>query len=363
LDFGPLGSDQRRVERLRDLFGMNADTVFYTPSPIYHAAPLRFAMTVIRLGATLVLDDKFDPASALATIATAEVTHSQWVPTMFVRMLQLPEAQRAAFHAPRHRKAIHSGAPCGAGVKRAMIEWWGPILHEYYSGTESVGFTHATSEEWLRFPGTVGQPWGCKIHILSEQGKELPTGEIGSVYFEGRGGLKYHNDDEKTREAHSPQGWATMGDLGYVNEAGHLFLSDRKNFVIISGGVNIYPKEIEDVLDDHPMVVESAVFGLPDDEFGESVQAVVQLKDTTNSGEAIAAELHRYVRERLAAFKAPKHIAFEPDLPRLPSGKLEKLRLREVYRAHEQRGFARPQPDTSHGPGSTLLPPRLDERK
>ena len=340
LDFGPFGSDARRVTRLRDLFEMGKDTVFYTPAPIYHAAPLRFAMTVLRLGATLVMDPKFDPATALATIARQRVTHSQWVPTMFVRFLQLPESERAAFRTPAHRKAIHSGAPCAASVKRAMIDWWGPILHEYYSGTESAGFTHVTSEEWLRFPGTVGKPWGCAVHILSESGVELGAGEIGDVYFEGRAGLRYHNDEAKTRQAHSAQGWTTMGDIGFVNEEGYLFLCDRKNFVIVSGGVNIYPREIEDVLEDHPEVLEAAVFGLPDDEFGESVQAVVQLRDGTRAGPELAQLLHAHVRERLARYKAPKRLAFEADLPRLPNGKLEKQRLRQDYRARSERGFS-----------------------
>jgi long-chain acyl-CoA synthetase len=335
----PLGSDTRRVTRLRDLFEMDDQTILYTPAPIYHAAPLRFAMTIIRMGATLVLDDKFDPTRALKTLSTKRITHSQWVPTMFMRMLDLPDAARAIYHAPGHRKAIHSGAPCSIPVKRAMIEWWGPILHEYYSGTESAGFTHVTSEDWLRFPGTVGKPWSCKAHILSDDFVELGPGEIGNVYFEGMSGLSYHNDEQKTRDAHSPQGWATLGDIGYINKEGFLFLSDRKNFVIVSGGVNIYPKEIEDVLDSHANVLEAAVFGVPDREFGETVQAVVQLRDPVRAGEGLAAELHALTREKLASYKTPKFIAFVADLPRLPSGKLEKHRLREEYRAGRDRGF------------------------
>jgi long-chain acyl-CoA synthetase len=335
----PLGSDIRRVTRLRDLFEMDDQTIFYTPAPIYHAAPLRFAMTIIRMGATLVLDDKFDPTRALKMLCTERITHSQWVPTMFVRMLDLPGAERALYHAPSHRKAIHSGAPCSIPVKRAMIEWWGPILHEYYSGTESAGFTHVTSEDWLRFPGTVGKPWGCKAHILSDDFVELGHGEIGNVYFEGASGLTYHNDEQKTRDAHSPQGWATLGDIGCINKEGFLFLSDRKSFVIVSGGVNIYPKEIEDVLDSHADVLETAVFGVPDPVFGETVQAVVQLHDPARAAERLAAELHALAREKLASYKAPKFIAFVADLPRLPSGKLEKHRLREEYRAGRDRGF------------------------
>jgi fatty-acyl-CoA synthase len=286
------------------------------------------------------MDEKFEPRRSLATLAARHVTHSQWVPTMFVRLLALSDAERAAFRAPPHRKAIHSGAPCAVHVKRAMIDWWGPILHEYYSGTESAGFTHITSREWLRFPGTVGKPWGCKTHILSDAGAELGPGEIGTVYFEGRAGLAYHNDDEKTREAHSAQGWTTMGDIGFVNDEGYLFLCDRKNFVIVSGGVNIYPKEIEEALEGHRAVLEAAVFGLPDETFGEYVQAVVQVRDPADARVEIADALHAHVRMTLAPFKAPKRIAFELDLPRLPSGKLEKRRLRDAYRDRTDRGFA-----------------------
>ena len=344
LSLAPFGSDTRRVKRLSELFGMDADTVFYTPAPIYHAAPLRFAMTAIRMGATLALDEKFEASTALMTLERRRVTHSQWAPTMFVRLLQLPESERAAFHASAHRKAIHSGAPCAVAVKRAMIDWWGPILHEYYSGTESAGFTHLTSEEWLKRPGSVGKPWGCKAHILADDGRELGPNAIGAVHFEGTSGLSYHNDEAKTREAHSPQGWATMGDIGYLDDEGYLFLCDRKNFVIISGGVNIYPREIEEVLESHPDVLEAAVFGLPDDEFGENVQAVVQLRAPEREGAPLAEELHRFVRSRLAGFKAPKRIAFERDLPRLPNGKMEKRRLRDEYRDRSERGFAQLNP-------------------
>lgn len=344
LSLAPLGSDTRRVKRLSELFGMDADTVFYTPAPIYHAAPLRFAMTAIRMGATLTLDEKFEASTALMTLERRRVTHSQWAPTMFVRLLQLPESERAAFRAPTHWKAIHSGAPCAVAVKRAMIDWWGPILHEYYSGTESAGFTHLTSEEWLKRPGSVGRPWGCKAHILAEDGHELGPNAIGAVHFEGTSGLSYHNDEAKTREAHSPQGWATMGDIGYLDDEGYLYLCDRKSFVVISGGVNIYPREIEEVLESHPDVLEAAVFGLPDDEFGENVQAVVQLRAPEREGAPLAEELHGFVRSRLAGFKAPKHIAFERDLPRMPNGKMEKRRLRDDYRDRSDRGFAPTKP-------------------
>lgn len=339
LDFAPLGSDVRRVTRLRELFEMDQDTVFYTPAPVYHAAPLRFAMTVLRLGGTLVLTERFDPETALHVLVDHRVTHSQWVPTMFVRLLRLSDEQRAAYHAPAHRKAIHSGAPCSAQVKRGMIDWWGPILHEYYSGTESVGFTHVTSQEWLRHPGTVGRPWGCQIHVLGEDDIELAPGEIGNIYFEGKSGLSYHNDAEKTRQAHSRQGWATMGDIGHVNEDGYLFLSDRKNFVIVSGGVNIYPKEIEETIEANPDVFEAAVFGLPDPEYGEIVQAVVQLHEDCEASPDLAAALFAAVKAKLASYKCPKYLAFEKDFPRLPNGKLQKHVLRDRYKLGGDRGY------------------------
>lgn len=340
LSYAALGSDARRIMRMRDLFGMSADTVFYTPAPIYHAAPLRFAMTVMRLGGTVVLSEKFDPELALSCLQRHAVTHSQWVPTMFSRLLRLDTATRAHYHFPAHRIAIHSGAPCPVEVKQAMIDWWGPVLHEYYSGTESIGFTHCDSIEWLANRGTVGRPWGCKVHIVGDDEIELPAGQTGAVYFEGQAPLVYHNDAEKTRKAHSTQGWATMGDIGYVNENGYLFLTDRKAFMIVSGGVNIYPREIELVLQSHPLVAEAAVFGVPDPDFGEAVQAVVQLLGPDSASQQTADALFGHVRTRLAGFKRPKRIDFCAELPRLSGGKLDKRALRDDYKARTQRGFA-----------------------
>ncbi|AIT81471.1 hypothetical protein JI59_17655 [Novosphingobium pentaromativorans US6-1] len=338
LEYAALGSDMRRTLRDADLYGMDADTVFLTPAPLYHAAPLRFSLNRHRTGGMVVVMNKFDPEQALALIERERVTHSQWVPTMFARLLELPEDARTRYDLSSHRVAIHAGAPCPPDIKRAMIDWWGPILYEYYSGTEGVGFTHSTSAEWLERPGTVGKAYGSTIHIVGEDGKELPVGETGTVYFEGRAGLVYHNAPEKTREAHHPKGWATFGDIGHVDEDGFLFLSDRRSFTIVSGGVNIYPAEIEAALAVHPAVFDAAAFGVPDPTFGETVQAVVQLHEGEGS-EALAREILAFLRERIAAFKLPKFIAFRSDLPRTETGKLQKHKIRDDYADPVNRGF------------------------
>ncbi len=338
LDHPPLGSDMRRTERDAELYGMDADTIFLSPAPLYHAAPLRFSMNRHRTGGTVVIMRKFDAEQALALIEREKVTHSQWVPTMFARLLDLPEDVRNRYDLSSHRVAIHAGAPCPEGIKRAMIDWWGPMLYEYYSGTEGVGFTHSTSEEWLERPGTVGKAYGSIIHIVGDDGSELPAGETGTVYFEGRAGLVYHNAPEKTREAHHPSGWATFGDIGHVDKAGFLFLSDRRSFTIVSGGVNIYPAEIEAALAIHPAVFDAAAFGVPDPRFGEAVQAVVQLHEGEGS-EQLAHEILTFLRERLAAFKVPRFIAFRSDLPRTETGKLQKHKIVGDYLDPLERGF------------------------
>ncbi|GAC1672306.1 MAG: acyl-CoA synthetase [Ktedonobacteraceae bacterium] len=343
LTFAPLGNDPRRVERMRSLFLMDADTIFFTPAPLYHAAPLRFCMTVFRLGGTVVLTEKFDAENALACLGTYRVTHSQWVPTMFVRLLQLPEERSRRLDLSSHRVAIHSGAPCSIALKRRMIDWWGPILHEYYSGTESVGFTHATSEEWLSHPGTVGRPWGCKIHIVGEDHQERGPGEVGTVYFESHVELRYHNDPDKTIKAHHKQGWATMGDIGYVDTDGYLYLTDRKAFTIVSGGVNIYPREIEELLESSPLVKEVCVFGVPDPEYGEAVQAVIQPTSLEQAGPELAHELFAFVRSKLAAYKCPRYLDFRDELPHMENGKLHKQQLQNEYKTRIDRGYTRSQ--------------------
>lgn len=326
----PLGSDAKRVERARALFDLDGDSVFLSPAPLYHAAPLRFTMNLLRVGGTVVAMSKFDPAAALALIETHQVTHSQWVPTMFNRLLALPEAERGSHDLSSHRVAIHAGAPCAPDLKRQMIHWWGPILHEYYSGTESVGFTHVTSPEWLVRAGTVGKAYGCKIHILDDDGNALPAGETGAIYFEGKAGLSYHNDAAKTAAAYDTRGWATMGDIGFVDEEGYLFLTDRRAFTIISGGVNVYPSEIEAALYGHPAVRDVAVFAVPDADLGESVFALIELNEGHRGDAALSNALSHHAAQSLARFKLPRRIAFGT-VDRSETGKVQKAKLRELY--------------------------------
>lgn len=331
-----LGSDSRRAKRAQALFGMGADTVFLSPAPLYHAAPLRWAMTVLRLGGTVVAMTKFDPAEALRLLGDHQVTHSQWVPTMFARMLAL--AERPA-NPSSHICAIHAGAPCPPDIKRRMIDWWGPILHEYYSGTEAVGFTHITSAEWLERPGSVGRAYGARIHILDEHDVPLPPGATGRVFFESATPHAYHNAPEKAAAATSRQGYATMGDIGHVDADGYLWLTDRASFTIISGGANIYPAEIEAALMSDPAIVDCAVFGVPDADLGEVVQAVIELREPAADPAAAA----RAIAERLAglvsANKIPRQIAFTDRLPRMDSGKVQKRILAEHYADPARRGY------------------------
>ncbi len=331
LKLEPLGSDRRRVERAQALYGWSDRTVFLVPAPLYHAAPLRFGMTALRLGGTVVVLPKFQPEAALAALRDHAVTHSQWVPTMFHRLLAMPADVRAAFTFPAHRVALHSGAPCSVPIKRAMIDWWGPILHEYYSGSESVGFTHATSAEWLARPGTVGKPHGCTVHVLAPDGREQEPGQIGAVYFESAQKLAYHGDAQKTAAAIGPNGWATMGDLGYVDEEGYLFLTDRQAFTIVSGGVNVYPREVEAALESHPDVREAAVFGVPDADLGERVHAVVVVAEPRRGDSAIESELLEHLRARVAGYKMPRGIELRAELPRGATGKLDKRSLRAEH--------------------------------
>ncbi|MBF6183837.1 acyl-CoA synthetase [Nocardia farcinica] len=316
------------------LYGFGTETVYLSPAPLYHAAPLRFGGVVHALGGTVVVMEKFDAEAALAAIERYRVTHSQWVPTMFVRMLKLDEQVRTRYDVSSLKVAVHAAAPCPIDVKRAMIDWWGPILHEYYASTEANGATFIDSEQWLRKPGSVGKAGLGVIRICGEDGKELPTGEVGTVYFEREDvPFAYHNDPAKTADAVHPDHptWTTTGDIGYVDDEGYLFLTDRKAFMIISGGVNIYPQEIEDALALHPKVFDVAVIGVPDEEMGESVKAVVQPAPGADPGPDLAAELRDYLRERIAHYKVPRSFDFADDLPRTPTGKLVKGKLRARY--------------------------------
>jgi long-chain acyl-CoA synthetase len=316
------------------MYGFDDDSVYLSPAPLYHAAPLRFSATVQALGGTAVIMERFDPEGALAAIEKFRVTHSQWVPTMFVRLLKLPEAVRSRYDVSSLKVAIHAAAPCPPEVKQAMIDWWGPVLHEYYSSTEANGITFIDSAQWLDRPGSVGRAGLGVLHVTDDEGKELVTGEVGTVYFErDERPFEYHNDPDRTAAAQHPEheNWTTTGDLGFVDADGYLFLTDRKAFTIISGGVNIYPREIEDVLVGHPSVLDVAVIGVPDDEMGEAVKAVVQPAPGVEGGPALEKELIEYVRGQIAHYKAPRTVDFTDFLPRTPTGKLVKQQLRDRY--------------------------------
>jgi long-chain acyl-CoA synthetase len=323
---------------LGGVFGVTPDSVYLSPAPIYHSAPLGFSLGVQSIGGTVVMLERFDPLLALSVIERRRVTCSQWVPTMFIRMLKLRDDERAGVDVSSLEVAIHAAAPCPVPVKHAMMDWWGPVLWEYYAGTEGNGFCLVKPEEWLAHPGTVGRPLFGELHILDEDGNELPAGQAGTVYFGGGPAYEYHNDPAKTREVQDPagRGWTTLGDVGYVDDDGWLFLTDRKAFMIISGGVNIYPQETENVLTMHPKVADVAVLGVPNDEMGEEVKAVVQLLDHSDAGPELEQELLGYCREHLAHYKCPRTIDFEMELPRLPTGKLYKGKLRERYWADHE---------------------------
>ena len=319
---------------LQVLFGMDASKVYLSPAPLYHAAPLRFCMGTLAIGATLVVMEHFDAQAYLRHLDRYRATHSQVVPTMFVRMLKLPAETRAEYDVSSIECVIHAAAPCPIPVKKQMIEWWGPVIHEYYAGTEGNGFCYCNSAMWLAHEGTVGTPINCVVHITDEEGNEVPQGEVGTVYFEGGGTFEYHNDAEKTAGSRHPLGWSTLGDVGYLDEDNFLYLTDRKAFMIISGGVNIYPQEAENVLTMHPEVVDVAIFGVPNDDFGEEVKAVVHPKRMPVDDHAaaeLAGELIRYCRSHLADVKCPRSIDFREELPRHPTGKLYKRLLKDEY--------------------------------
>lgn len=314
-------------------YGLGVQDTYLSPAPLYHTAPLAYTTAAHRLGATVVVMPKFDPEEWLRAVERYRVTMTQMVPTMFVRLLKLPEAVRKAYDLSSLRHVIHAAAPCPVPVKHAMIEWLGPILYEYYGGSEGNGSTAITSEEWLKKPGSVGKAtWGT-LHICDDAGNELPPGEQGIVYFEGGWDFQYLGDPEKTRESRNPlhPTWSALGDIGYVDEDGYLFLTDRKSHMIISGGVNIYPQEVENLLITHPKVADAAVIGVPNPDFGEEVKAVVQPLDPADATPVFAKELLEFCRANLSPIKCPRSVDFDPALPRLENGKLYKRLIKDRY--------------------------------
>jgi len=311
--------------------GMGPDSVYLSPAPLYHSAPLATAMIAAGLGCTTLVMPRFNETDFLQAVQKHQVTHTQVVPTMFVRLLKLPKAERESYNTTSLRGAIHVAAPCPVKIKQQMIEWWGPILIEFYAGTEGNGVTASNTQQWIDHPGSVGKALIGDIYILDDEGKPLPAGEIGDVYFNAGQRFAYHGDPEKTEKAFTPEGWSTLGDIGWLDDDGFLYLTDRRAYTIISGGVNVYPQETEDLLVAHPAVADVAVFGVADDEFGEIVQAVVQPLDWQQAGPELEATLRSYCREHLSAIKTPKLFDFKKELPRTPTGKLLKRILKDEY--------------------------------
>ncbi|MFT7133170.1 MAG: long-chain acyl-CoA synthetase [Cyclobacteriaceae bacterium] len=322
------------------LYGATEDSIYLSPAPLYHAAPLAFTMAFLSSGMTCVIMSHFEPVAALQAIERYRITHSQWVPTMFIRMLKLDEAERLKFDVSSLECAIHAAAPCPIPIKEQMIDWWGPVIFEYYAGSEGNGFVALNSQEWLAHRGSVGRAITAVLHIVDDEGGDVAQGETGTIYFEGGGEFEYYNDDAKTKESRHPKGWSTLGDVGYVDADGYLYLTDRKSYMIISGGVNIYPQETENILVTHPKVMDAAVFGVPNPDFGEEVKAVVQPKNLDDAGPELEAELIEFCRSHLSHIKCPRSIDFEQELPRHPTGKLYKRLLKDRYWKDQGKNLA-----------------------
>jgi long-chain acyl-CoA synthetase len=312
-------------------YWMDRDSVYLSPAPIYHTAPSVWSMSAQAGGITTVVMEKFDAEGALDAIQRYRVTHGQFVPAMFTRMLKLPDSVRDSYDISSLKRVMHAAAPCPVEIKKQMMDWWGPIIDEYYASSEAIGSTLITAEDWLAHPGTVGKPMLGAVHILGEDGSELPPGQAGEIYFEGGYSFEYLNDPSKTAASRDKHGWVTVGDVGYLDDEGYLFLTDRRHHMIISGGVNIYPQETENLLVTHPKVLDAAVFGIPDDEMGQRVLAAVQTVDPADATDQFADELLAWLRDRLSHFKCPRSIAFEAQLPRTDTGKLYKNGLIEKY--------------------------------
>lgn len=315
-------------------YGFSGETIFLSTAPFYHAAPINYSIGVHFLGGTVIMMERFDAEAALRTIERYRVTHSQWVPTMFVRLLRLPAEVRNAYDLSSLKVAMHGAGPCAIDVKREMIDWWGNRVIEYYGASEGLGSTFIGAEEWLRKPGSIGQSKVSVVHVCDDSGDEVPVGDVGTLYFEtSEGVFSYHNDEGKTQKARNPKHptWYTTGDVGYVDNEGYIFLTDRKAFTIVSGGVNIYPQAIEDALSLYDGVEDVAVIGVPDAEYGEAVKAVIQLSAGVEASDDLKEDILRHLRSKIARYMVPKSIDFVSDLPRLPTGKLYKQKLRAQY--------------------------------
>ena len=340
----PLGSPNGVTSLGQFLFAMDDSTIYLSPAPLYHAAPLRWNLAVHRVGGTTIIMEHFDAEEYLQLIEKYNVTHSQTVPTMFVRLLKLPNEIRTRYKTASLTHIFHAAAPCPVDIKQQTIEWVGPIVHEYYAGSEGNGFVYCNSEQWLAHPGTVGQSLQGVIHILDDDGKELEIGQTGTIYFETNASFEYHNDPEKTKASKDSlgRGWSTLGDIGYLDQERYLYLTDRKAFMIIAGGVNIYPQEAENILVSHPDVIDVAVFGIPNDEFGEEVKAVVQptvMPASPEDAKKLERILIEHCKASLASFKCPKSVDFRTELPRHPTGKLYKRLLKDEYWAAAGRSI------------------------
>ncbi len=312
-------------------FWMNPETIYLSPAPLYHTAPSVWSMQAQAGGITTVVLEKFDAEGALDAIQKYGVTHGQFVPVMFTRMLKLPEQVRKSYDVTSLQRVMHAAAPCPVEIKKQMIDWWGPIVDEYYASSEAIGATLISADEWLAHPGSVGKAMVGVVHILDEQGNELPAGRAGEIFFEGGADFEYLNDSEKTASSRDSHGWKTVGDIGYLDEDGYLYLTDRRHHVIISGGVNIYPQEAENMLVIHPKVMDAAVFGIPDEEMGQTVKGVVQTVDPADATPEFADELLVWLRDHLSHYKCPHSISFEAQLPRTDTGKLYKQELITRY--------------------------------
>ena len=313
------------------LFGFRPDSIYISPAPLYHAAPLRWCMAIHRMGGTVVVMEKFDPETALSLIERYRIDVGQWVPTHFVRMLKLPAEVRAKYDVSSIRSAVHAAAPCPIPVKEQMIDWWGKVVHEYYAGSEGNGFCYVGPEDWLAHKGTVGRAVLGEVRIVGDDGEEVPPRTEGTVYFAGGAPLAYHNAPDKVAENTNKHGWTTLGDVGWVDEEGFLYLTDRKSFMIISGGVNIYPQELENLLITHPKITDAAVVGAPHEEMGEQVAAMIQPADWADANDAFRAEIAEFCRANISHVKCPRIIDFMPEVPRHPTGKLYKRLIRDAY--------------------------------